>query len=96
MIRKFKNLIKRLSTMMKRRLTSLSAAKQLGDLANIVDNPFFVIVMPGSLHILKAFLRYAPERIEFVLILNGVSQWEKNWLERNYPGFRTITLSSTI
>lgn len=81
---------------MRRTETTFYAAKQLKDLAKAVHNPFFVIVMPGSLHILKVFMQYAPDTVNFVLILNGVNQWEKTWLQSRYPGFRKITLNTTL
>lgn len=94
-IRKIKSLFRIIIKAMRRTETTFYAAKQLKDLAKAVHNPFFVIVMPGSLHILKVFMRYAPEMVNFVLILNGVNQWEKTWLQSKYPDFRKITLNTT-
>lgn len=95
-IRKIKSLFRRVIRAIRKTQTSLSAAKQLKDLAGTTENPFFVIVMPGSLHILKVFMRYAPETVDFVLILNGVNQWEKTWLQSSYPGFCKIILKTTL
>jgi thiol-disulfide isomerase/thioredoxin len=82
--------------MIKQTEASFSASKQLKALADTTENPFFVIVMPDSLHILRVFMLYAPETVHFVLILNGLNQWETDWLHSRYPGFREIVLKATL
>jgi len=52
--------------------------------------------MPGSLHIFKVFMLYAPDTVNFVMILNGIDQWEEDWLHSHYPRFPEITLKTTL
>lgn len=95
-VRKARSMFRRIKTAVMRKLTSISAAQQLWGLAESVDNPFFVIVMPGSLHILKVFMQYAPKTVDFILILNGVNEWETNWLQTQYHDFRRVTMTATL
>lgn len=95
-IRKFQTLLRLIANFIMSKISSLLGARQLKSLAATTDNPFFLIIMPGSLHILQVFMRYAPETVKFVMILNGIDQWEKDWLHSHYPGFREITLKVTL
>lgn len=45
--------------------------------------PIFIIVMPGSLHIVDLCLKYLPKYANIVLILNGLCQWEEEWISHN-------------
>jgi hypothetical protein len=42
-----------------------------------LSNPFFMIGIPGSVHIMKLNARYIPENVNLVLILNGMDEWEE-------------------
>ena len=40
-------------------------------------NPFYMIGIPGSLHIMKLCAKYIPEYVNTVLVLNGMDEWEE-------------------
>lgn len=44
-----------------------------------VDNPFFIIGIPGSLHLVDICLRFIPPDQKIIFISNGLSEWEYNW-----------------
>lgn len=95
-IRKFRSLLRLLSTYLKRKRASVLSGKQLRSLASIVDNPFFVIIMPGSLQILKKFMQYIPDAVNIVFIFNGLDNWEKNWVQSKYADLHSIVLETTL
>lgn len=51
--------------------------------ADALNSPFFIVATPGSLHLVKLCLKLIPEDQEVVLVLNGVENWERKWVERN-------------
>lgn len=51
--------------------------------ADTLDKPFFIVVTPGSLHLVKLCLQLVPEDQDIVLVLNGVMRWEKRWIMRH-------------
>lgn len=95
-LRKFKSLTWRITTYTKQRFAKFSAARQIQALPTSLDNPFFVIVMPGSLHILKIFMRYVPINLHCVFVLNGITDWEKRWLNKQFPDTWSINLDATL
>lgn len=74
----------------KRLAYEASSVKQKIQLANTLEkassqfalikdliNPFFMIGIPGSLHIMKLCAKYIPENVNLVLVLNGMDAWEE-------------------
>lgn len=95
-IRKLKSLVRIILKFIKQSFASYFAASQFQALARSTENPFFVIVMPGGLHILKHFFRYVPANIQCVLILNGLTKWEKKWLQSRYSNQYIVNLDATL
>lgn len=53
-------------------------------------NGFFMIVMPGGLHIAKLAIDYLPSDLNLVVIGNGLDKAEADWAERRLPVFRVL------
>lgn len=56
------------------------------ELKNLHDlkNPLFMTCTPGSLHVVDLCLRFVPKSIDVVLVLNGLDQWEVNWVKNKW------------
>jgi len=63
-------------------------------LNDINENTFFIVAVPGCLHILEICLRYIPAFINIIIISNGLSEWEQSWLSKNLKFSKTIILPS--
>ncbi len=59
-----------------------SASKQIVPFKN-AQKLFFVIGVPGSLHIVELCLKYIPTNQKIVFIANGLSEWEIQWASKN-------------
>lgn len=44
-----------------------------------LDRPFFIVLMPGGLHLVKLALGCIPPNIDVVLVLNSTAAWENEW-----------------
>jgi len=55
-------------------------------LVNLTD-PFFIVLIPGSIHIFEICAKCIPPSVNIVLVLNGLDQWEQSYLRTkfNYP-----------
>jgi hypothetical protein len=51
---------------------------------------FFVIVMPGGLHIARLAIDHFPRGRQLVVIGNGVDEVEAEWARRNLPGAEVL------
>jgi len=60
-----------------------------------LSQPFFIVLIPGSLHIFELWLKFLPSNVDIVLILNGLDSWELSWLKEriNAP---TITIKRMV
>ena len=47
------------------------------------EDAFFIIIMPGGLHLAKLALDYMPEHAKRVIILNGADAWEAEWAKQH-------------
>jgi len=47
------------------------------------QDPFVMIVMPGTLHVARLAANYVPPSENLVVILNGVTRWERDWARQN-------------
>lgn len=52
-----------------------------------LNNPFFIVLIPGSIHVFEICLKYIPPSVNIVLVLNGLDQWEQSYVKSrfNYP-----------
>ena len=48
-----------------------------------LNQPFFCVVIPGSLHIVKLCLSFIPKNQECILVLNGLDKWEIEWIKQH-------------
>lgn len=48
-----------------------------------IDNPLFIVVIPGSLHLVEICLRFVPQNISTILINNGLSDWESDFSRKH-------------
>jgi len=55
-------------------------------------NRFYIIVMPGTLHLLLPALALLPGHLEVVLVFNGAARWEAALLRCRYPGCAYLRL----
>jgi len=67
------------------------AAKQFLNLP-ILHKPFFMIGIPGALHIMELSKRQLPANIDLVLVLNGMDEWEQIWAKDHFSYRAIITL----
>lgn len=60
------------------------------------NNPFFIVLIPGSIHVFEICLKYIPPSVNIVLILNGLDQWEQDYVSSkfNYPSISIRELTS--
>lgn len=49
-----------------------------------LNNPFFIVLIPGSIHIFEIFLKFIPPSINIVLVLNGLDQWEQSYVRSRF------------
>jgi hypothetical protein len=59
-----------------------------------VANPFYITVVPRTLDLLQCCLAALPEGFNVFLILNGLEQWEREFIEREYPRIPNFHLES--
>ena len=51
------------------------AKKQIANLLNL-EAPYFMVGIPGSVHILRLSAKYLPDNENLILIANGMDEWE--------------------
>jgi len=61
-----------------------------------INNPIFIILIPGSLHIIDLCLHYIPKSEKIILILNGMNDWEERWARENLHVSGIITIKSLL
>ena len=61
---------------------------------HLLGNHFYVIVVPNTLHLLNPCLRLIPNKIQVVLILNGIQRWEEEYILKNYPTYPAFKLTT--
>jgi hypothetical protein len=71
------------------------ARRQLPKLSGIV-NPFFVVGLPGCLHVADLCFQCIPDGINSVLVSNGLENWEQQWAREHLKAQSTITLGPTV
>src|SRR5437870_1355608 len=63
--------------------------RQLGrGLHEVLPHPrlFFMVIMPGSLHIAQLACQFVPPDVRLVAILNGTDAWEDDWARAHLKG----------
>lgn len=53
--------------------------------STVGDAAFFIIAVPGCLHVLEACLRFVPKETRLVVVANGLDAWEILWLHESQP-----------
>jgi hypothetical protein len=71
------------------------APRQIAKLAGI-SNPFFVVGVPGSLHIIDLCLACVPSDIDVILVSNAMEAWEQRWAAQNLNVRSVVTLGSRL
>lgn len=59
-----------------------------------LNKPIFIIGIPGSLHILEMATKFIPPQTDWVLIMNGMDQWEQDWSNKHLHPKATISINS--
>jgi len=92
MARSLYNKIKKLGADLYAKIIALPVGNQIRKIQNI-NSPFFIIAIPGSLHIVELCLHYVPSSQNIIIISNGLSQWEYEWSRDNlqYAGLVSIS-----
>lgn len=52
-------------------------------IADELNSPFFIVATKGNLHIVDLCLKFIPADQDYVVILNGLEAWEKDWAIQN-------------
>ena len=73
----------------------ITRKNQIADLQKL-KGPFFMIGIPGSLHIMALSTKLIPSEVDLVLILNGMDEWEQNWATQNINTKAIIKLSTKL
>jgi len=79
-------IIKQVISGVRRRLALLRFRRQLGTLEQR-EHTFFMIVMPGGLHVAVAAIAHFPKAYPLILIGNGFSQEENAWTRKHLSNF---------
>jgi len=74
---------------------AIKAKTQLTALAHLED-PFFVIGVPGSLHVVERCLRFISESQNIIFIANGLTDWENRWAQSNLKVNGMISFASML
>src|ERR1044072_5854885 len=69
------------------RLSVQAQVKGLGHL----ENPFVMVVVPGTLHVSEMALKYYPRDLQSILILNGLRGWERKWAIEHFTSSAIVT-----
>lgn len=48
-----------------------------------IKTPYFVVGIPGCLHVVELCLKYVPSDTEIVFVSNGLDQFEREWAKAN-------------
>lgn len=64
-------------------------ARQIRKITRL-ENPFAMIIMPGTLHVAELAASYCPKDIHLIIILNGLSAWERNWAVKHLKSAVTV------
>ncbi len=60
------------------------------------ENTFFVIAIPGSVHIVELCLRFVPAGVPVVIIANGLTAWETQWVTDHLRFKHMINIPSML
>jgi len=60
--------------------------KYYGSYTDNMENIFYLIVMPNTLHFLNPCLRLINRKVNICLLFNGAKQWERNFIKTHFPG----------
>ena len=63
---------------------------------SIISDPFFIVSIPGSLHIVELCLRFVPASINVVLVANSLDPWEQRWAEENLKVNGILKIKSCV
>lgn len=56
---------------------TISRVSRKFDAIQGLNSPFFMVGIPGSLHIMKLSAKYLSDEVNLVLVLNGMAKWEE-------------------
>ena len=59
-------------------------------------NTFFVIAIPGSVHIVELCLRFVPKNVPVTIIANGLTTWERQWINDHLTYSQIIHIPSIL
>lgn len=59
-----------------------------------LKNHFYITVVPNTLDVLECCLTFLPRNLYFFMILNGLAQWEQEFLDRAYPNVPKFILTT--
>jgi hypothetical protein len=71
------------------------ARKRFPDLSD-QTGPYFIIGMPGSLHVVQLCLKFIPKYVNVVFVANGLEEWEHGWAREHLKVRSIITINKTI
>ena len=63
---------------------------------NTGKNNFFVIAIPGSVHIVELCLRFVPENVPVTIIANVLTAWESQWIKDHLRFTQIIHIPSIL
>lgn len=61
-----------------------------------VNNPYFIVGISGSLHVIELCLRFVPRDIDIVLVANGLDPWELDWARNHFKVKETIVVDRML
>jgi len=93
-----KNFINKLYKIYSNTLTNMAifdAKRNFPDLSNI-ENPIFIIGLPGSLCLVNLCIKFIPEHQKIVFVSNGLDEWENNWARNKLDVAEIINIKRKI
>jgi len=89
--RQLKDLLYRIRTFSAR----ARALRTFPDLSAL-NNPFFIVGIPGSLHVVELCLKFVPSDVDIVLVANGLDAWELGWAREHLKVKTTVVIERML
>lgn len=89
--RQLKDLLYRIRTFSAR----ARALRTFPDLSAL-NNPYFIVGIPGSLHVVELCLKFVPSDVDIVLVANGLDAWELGWAREHLKVKTTVVIERML
>lgn len=63
---------------------------------NTIPDPFIIVAIPGSVHIVELCRRFIPPQVNVILVSNGLDDWEQHWVDKHLNFNSVIKIKSLV